>query len=101
MTIGLLATCNAGGASASNKPSAAKWTERHAAFLEGRRIAIAHDNDEAGRRHAEAVAQTMLAAGSPSVRIITLPDQGDKEDVTDWLAKEHSRRTRRLVGIGA
>ena len=38
--IGVVATCNAGGAG--------KWTAEHAAFLGGRRVIMVPDNDEAG-----------------------------------------------------
>ncbi len=39
--IGVLATCNAGGAG--------KWTAEHSEFLRGRRVIVLADNDEVGQ----------------------------------------------------
>lgn len=75
--IGVLATCNAGGAG--------KWTANHAEFLRGRRVIVLADNDEAGRNHAQQAAQTLHGIAE-SVRIVELPGLPDKGDVSDWLA---------------
>ncbi|WP_236571682.1 phage/plasmid primase, P4 family [Rhodovarius lipocyclicus] len=72
--LGLVATCNPGGAG--------KWRASFARWLKGRHIIILPDNDQAGRDHAAAVAQT---AGAQSVRIIDLPDLPPKGDVSDWV----------------
>jgi len=75
--IGVLATCNAGGAG--------KWTAEHAQYLRGRHVVILADNDEAGRRHAQQVAQSLQGIAA-SVRIVELPGLPAKGDVSDWIA---------------
>lgn len=75
--IGLLATCNAGGAG--------KWTDAHAAFLRGRRVVVLPDNDEPGRKHSQQVARTLHGIAE-SIRIAELPGLQPKGDVNDWLA---------------
>ncbi|WP_197533547.1 YfjI family protein [Symmachiella dynata] len=75
--IGVIATCNAGGAG--------KWTEDHAAFLKDRAINIFADNDEPGRKHAEQVAKTLFGVAK-FVRIVAIPGLPEKGDVSDWLA---------------
>ncbi|MDA1326294.1 MAG: DUF3987 domain-containing protein [Proteobacteria bacterium] len=75
--MGVLATCNAGGAG--------KWMADHSAFLRGRRVIVLPDNDEAGRNHAQQVAQSLHGIAE-SVRIVELPDLPAKGDVSDWMA---------------
>lgn len=74
--VGILATCNAGGAG--------KWTAEHSAFLRGRHVAIVADNDEAGRNHAQQVAHSLHGVAA-SVRVVELPGLPAKGDVSDWL----------------
>jgi hypothetical protein len=74
--IGLLATCNAGGAG--------KWKTEHSAFLNGRRVIILPDNDETGRNHAQQVAQSLQGI-AVSIRIVELAGLPDKGDVSDWI----------------
>lgn len=80
--VGVLATCNAGGAG--------KWTAEHAAFLKGRQVIVLPDNDEAGRNHAQQVARSLHGMAA-SVRIIELPDLPAKGDASDWLAAGGSK----------
>lgn len=75
--VGVLATCNAGGAG--------KWTAGHSAFLRGRRVVVLPDNDDAGRKHAQQVAQSLQGIAE-SVRIVELAGLPDKGDVSDWIA---------------
>ena len=75
--IGVLATCNAGGAG--------KWTREHSQYLRGRQVFVLPDNDEAGRNHAQQVAQSLLGIAE-SVRVVELPNLPPKGDVSDWLA---------------
>jgi hypothetical protein len=75
--IGLLATCNAGGAG--------KWKAEHSEFLRGRRVIVLPDNDEAGRNHARQVAQSLQGIAA-SVQIVELPGLSLKSDVSDWIA---------------
>lgn len=84
-TLGLPATCNAGGAS--------KWKPAHAQQLKqagAQAVGVLPDNDAAGRQHAEAVAQSCHTAGL-RVRIVELPDLPPKGDVSNWLDAGHTR----------
>ncbi|MGI8913000.1 MAG: DUF927 domain-containing protein [Chloroflexota bacterium] len=75
-SLGLFATCNAGGAG--------KWRAEYSSWLSGRRVVILPDNDEAGRKHAEAVA-TALQGIAASVKVLALPGLPERGDVSDWL----------------
>jgi hypothetical protein len=79
---GLVSTTSAGGASAAHLTD---WSP-----LRGRKVVILPDNDEAGERYAETVAQLCLAAGVTDIRIIKLanyakelPPGGDLADIID------------------
>ncbi|MDX1964328.1 MAG: hypothetical protein SFX18_14340 [Pirellulales bacterium] len=74
--IGIVATCNAGGAG--------KWTPQHAEYLRGRRVIVLPDNDDAGRKHAKLVCHSLHGLAD-TVRIVELPGLPPKGDVTDWL----------------
>lgn len=74
--LGLVATCNAGGAN--------KWPDALNRFFEGRTAYILPDNDAAGRSHAEKVAVALHGVAA-SVRIVFLPDLPPGGDVSDWL----------------
>lgn len=75
-SIGLLGTCNAGGAG--------KWTAEHAKHLVGRDVIILPDNDTAGEEHAAIVASSLVGIAA-SIKILRLPDLPTKGDVSDWL----------------
>lgn len=63
VSLGFVATTNAGGAG--------KWTAEQAAHLAGRNVVIIGDNDEPGRRHAQQVAATLHAVAN-SIKIVEL-----------------------------
>ncbi len=74
---GLIATTCAMGAG--------KWDDSYSEFLNDRKfVAIIPDNDDAGRRHAKAVAESLLRVGVEE-RIIELPGLEKSQDVSDWL----------------
>lgn len=75
--LGLVATCNAGGAG--------KWTDDHSRQLAGLDVVVLPDNDDAGRKHAEIVAASLQGVAK-SVRVVSLPGLPPKGDVSDWLA---------------
>jgi hypothetical protein len=75
--LGVLATCNAGGAG--------KWTTQHAEYMRGRHVFVLGDNDEAGRNHARQVAESLQDIAA-SVRVVELPGLPNKGDVSDWIA---------------
>jgi hypothetical protein len=79
--MGLLATCNAGGAG--------QWREDYAEWLRGKRIVIIADADEPGRRHALQVVAS-LAGQVESLKVIELPGA---KDVSEWVEKGGTRET--------
>lgn len=80
-SLGIVATCNAGGAG--------KWKPEHSRQLSGARVAILPDNDEAGRDHAEQIAAAMREL-SPEVKMLALNQAERKSDVSDWLDAGHT-----------
>lgn len=82
---GLVATCNSQGAE--------RWAAAHAAHLAGARdVIVLADNDDAGRRHAAAVARSLLTLTEPpDVRVLRLPGLAEKGDVTDWACAGGTR----------
>ena len=76
--LGFVATTNAGGAG--------KWTDDYTAALTGAHVIVLPDNDLPGRNHAELIAKA-LAGKASSVKVVELPGQSEKADVTDWVAR--------------
>ncbi len=74
--LGLVATCNAGGAGT--------WKEEYNEHLQGRPVVILPDDDAPGRDHAQRVARALHGIAK-SVRVVDLPDLPDKGDTSDWL----------------
>lgn len=75
VSVGLVATCNPGGAG--------KWGKlSDCSALKDRRVAIIADKDQPGRRHAADVA-ARLRGFARDVRVLEMP--GDGKDVSDWL----------------
>jgi hypothetical protein len=90
--IGLVATCNPGGASEPGKKP--KWRKEYSETLRGGDVIIIPDHDPAGYAHADAIAS--ISAGlAKSVRVLKLaehwPDCPKGGDVSDWLAAGHTR----------
>ena len=76
-SLGLVATCNSGGAG--------KFQLELAHWFEHRQVVVVEDNDEAGRRHADKVI-ALLNPVAESVRRIGFPELGRHgADVSDWL----------------
>jgi hypothetical protein len=75
--LGLIATCNVGGAG--------KWRGEYSEHFHCRNVVVFPDNDETGRKHAEAVANS-LAPLATTVKVVELPGLPSKGDVSDWLA---------------
>ena len=74
--LGLVATCNPGGAG--------KWGKlSDDSALHGRRVAEIPDKDDPGRRHGQDVI-AKLTGRAAEVRTVTLPGPG--KDVSDWIA---------------
>lgn len=75
-SLGLCATCNAGGAG--------KWPAALNEYFAGADVVILPDNDEPGRMHAQRVAAALHPV-AVSVRVLELPGLPPKGDVSDWL----------------
>jgi putative DNA primase/helicase len=80
--LGLVATCNDGGA--------LKFTREHAKSLKGRRCIVLQDNDEPGSKHALQVA-ALLHPLAGAVKVVAFPDLDEHGDVSDWLNSGHSK----------
>ena len=82
--LGLVATCNAGGAG--------KWQDGYTETLRGRRVAIIPDRDGPGWDHAEDVARRSCGQ-TAAVRIIDLGQSPSFEgkDVSDWIEANDAR----------
>ncbi|HET9757788.1 MAG TPA: AAA family ATPase [Candidatus Limnocylindrales bacterium] len=78
-SLGIVATCNAGGAG--------KWRPEFARYLRGRTVVVIPDNDEAGRQHAADVARSL---DGEDVRVLELPGLQPKGDVSTWLDDGHT-----------
>ncbi len=74
--IGMLATTNPMGAG--------KWKSEYNDYFAGRHIIVFPDNDDPGRKHAQAIARS-LAGVAASVKVVELPGLSLKQDITDWL----------------
>lgn len=75
-TLKLCGTCNPGGAE--------KWLSSYNKYLDGAHVVILPDNDDAGRRHRDKVAQS-LQGHAAEVRIVELPGLSKGGDVSDWI----------------
>jgi len=73
---GFVATTNPGGAG--------NWIDSFNEYFRSRRVAIIPDNDDAGRKHAKKVADSIVDVAA-SVKLIELPGLPPKGDVSDWL----------------
>jgi Protein of unknown function (DUF3987)/Toprim domain len=89
--IGLVATTNAMGSGT--------WLKEYARDLQGRQVIILPDNDEPGRQHAKAVADSLIGVAA-SVRILELPGLAHKGDVTDWLTTKGNDKQKLLELAG-
>ena len=88
--VGLIATTNPGGAG--------KWRREYERYLKRRKVVIIPDNDDAGRKHAHQVVQSLCEVAT-EVRILQLPDLPEKGDVSDWLDGGHTAEE--LVSLAA
>lgn len=75
-SLGLVATCNPMGAG--------KWRDEFSRWLAGRHVVVLPDNDDAGHRHAETVAESVRQHAA-SVHVVNLPHLNEKGDPSDWF----------------
>ena len=78
-SLGLVATCNPGGAG--------KWEPAFGLWLQGRRVAVLPDNDPPGLAHALQVAASCIWARAASVRVVELPGLPPRGDLSWWLSQ--------------
>jgi hypothetical protein len=79
---GLIATTNPMGAG--------KWRTEFSRYFKDKAVLILPDNDEAGKKHAEQVANSVHGIAK-SVKVVELPALEQKQDVTDWIAQGHTK----------
>jgi hypothetical protein len=72
--IGLVATCNSGGAG--------KWRPEYSEFLRSAHIIIIPDNDSPGYKHAKEIADSLYGIAT-SLKILKIP--APHKDFSDWL----------------
>ncbi len=84
--LGLLATCNAGGAGKFGTIDA----ETIRTTFSDRHIIILPDNDAPGHGHGEDVARRLNGIAK-AIKVVNLPGLLDKGDVSDWLASGGTR----------
>ena len=72
-TLGLVATCNAGGSS--------RWHSDFVEFFRGKRVRIIADADESGRKHARNIAGSLFPVAE-SVQVIEFVGV---KDLTEWV----------------
>jgi DNA primase len=80
-SIGLVATCNVGGAG--------RWRDEYSETLKNKRVIILPDADERGLTHARAVAES-VALHAAEVKL--LPPFSGAKDVTEWFEKGGSKK---------
>jgi putative DNA primase/helicase len=77
--LGLVATCNPGGAG--------KWHEEYSKCFQDKRVAIIADADEPGCKHAQRVAQS-LHGKTASLKTLELPGA---KDLAEWVERGGTR----------
>ena len=80
--IGIVATCNPGGAG--------KWQPDMSERLRGADVVLLPDNDDAGWKHVHGIGAS-LAGVAGRTRVLALPDLPAKGDIRDWLAAGGTR----------
>jgi putative DNA primase/helicase len=80
--LGVVATCNAGGAG--------KWQAEFSNCLRGASVVLVPDNDEPGFRHINDVGASLVGIAART-RVLILPGLAPKGDIKDWLAAGGTR----------
>jgi putative DNA primase/helicase len=85
--LGIVATCNPGGAG--------KWRGEYSVCLSGKRVAIIADADEPGRKHAQIVAASLFGKMA-SLKVLELPGA---KDLSEWVEHGGTReQLRQIIG---
>lgn len=88
--LGLVGTCNHGGAG--------NWNDALNKWFTDADLVIIPDNDEAGRKH-EAVVRKKLGKIARRIRTLVLPDVPDKGDIVDWVKADPNRTGADLIEL--
>ena len=83
--LDLVATTNPGGANG--------WRPEFARFFAGKQVIVLPDQDKPGHGWAERILNDLMGTAA-SIKLIDLPglEFGSGEDITDWLAKGHTKK---------
>lgn len=65
---------------------AGTWNADFTPYFEGRRVTIAYDNDDAGRKGAQRIAR--ILSDTCSVFILNIPNLPEKGDITDFFVEQ-------------
>ena len=88
---GLAATCLDAGAQS-------KLTDKQAAHLEGKRICILPDNDDAGKIYADNIV-AKLRGKVTLLRVVSLPGLPPKGDIIDWAGMSENNNRASLIAL--
>ena len=88
---GLAATCLDAGAQS-------KLTDKQAAHLEGKRICILPDNDDAGKIYADNIV-AKLRGKVTLLRVVSLPGLTPKGDIIDWAGMSENNNRASLITL--
>jgi Protein of unknown function (DUF3987) len=78
------------GVVATTSGSTSSWRPEFLAHYTGADVVVVPDNDDPGRKYAEAVARDLLRAAR-SVKVVELPGLDKGGDLTDWLDAGHTQ----------
>lgn len=70
---------------------AGKWDGQYNQYFKGRLVVVIPDNDDAGKKHAEQVANSLYGIAG-EIRVVMLPGLPPKGDVSDWLNSGHEKK---------
>jgi putative DNA primase/helicase len=88
------------GLDATNSPlGAGKWRQHYAQSLAGADVVILPDNDDPGRNHMRAAAES-LAREARRVRVLELPGLPPKGDAADWVRAGGTREALEALVAG-
>ncbi|MGE8130069.1 AAA family ATPase [Methylobacterium sp. NPDC080182] len=76
ISLGVPATCNAGGSKA--------WNQSLGEHLRGAHVVLLPDNDQPGRNHRDDLVAKLTGVVA-SIRVVDLPGLGEKGDIVNWV----------------
>jgi len=67
-----------------------KWRAKYSEYLRGKSVVLCPDNDRPGRQFMDSVGEALQGIAA-SVKILLLPDIAEKEDVSDFIARQPNK----------